>query len=292
MNTNRRDFTALLGAGPLALLLPRLVAATNRKGGNSVQPSDAMSAEHDAMMKAIPDLRMNGSEQIAMVLYPGFTALDFVGPYYFFACLMGAAVHLVTTQTGLDPVASDLGLAIVPTIRLSDVPKPLDILFLPGGTQGTLKMMQDQTVLGFLRDRVSSTKYITSVCTGSMILAAAGMLAGKSATSHWVTRPVLADFGATPVNARVVRDGQIVTGAGVSAGLDLAIELVRLLRGDPYAQALMLQAEYAPQPPIKGGTIDTTEPQLAHMMQIMFTPLAAACHDIAEKNKGSRSSRT
>jgi cyclohexyl-isocyanide hydratase len=290
MDTNRRNLTALLSLSSIVSALPPLLASgrASAQEAATVQPitmsEDDMMAEHEAMMKAIPGLNMNGSEQIAMVLYPGFTTLDFVGPYFFLGGLGGAKVHLVTTQDNLDPVVSDMGLAIVPTIKMADLPPELDVILLPGGSEGTLAMMQDRTIRTFLQSRVATTRYITSVCTGSMILAAAGLLKGRKATSHWTTRPVLADFGAIPVEARYVQDGQFLTGAGVSAGLDMAIQLVRLLRGDPYAQAVMLGAEYAPKPPIRGGTYVTTEPQLAMMMKDMFGPLTQACQNIAKAN--------
>ncbi|MFD2580739.1 DJ-1/PfpI family protein [Novosphingobium colocasiae] len=190
---------------------------------------------------------VGGQEQIAMLLYPKFTALDLVGPHYFFACLFGAKVHLVTTEKDLSPVMSDLGLAITPTVTMADAPKDLDVLFVPGGTEGTLSVMGRTDTMAWIRDRAARAKHITSVCTGSMVLAKAGLLKGKRATSHWVARDVLADFGAIPVNERVVKDGNILTGAGVSAGLDFAIALVEQLRGRAYAEALVLQGEYAPR---------------------------------------------
>ena len=128
--------------------------------------------------------------------------------------------------------------------------------------------------MAWIKDRASRAKHITSVCTGSMVLAKAGLLKGKKATSHWVTREVLADFGAIPTNERVVRDGNILTGAGVSAGLDFAIALVEQLRGRAYAEALVLQGEYAPEPPIKGGTLATTSEPVGQMMSDMFAPVA------------------
>jgi transcriptional regulator GlxA family with amidase domain len=135
--------------------------------------------------------------------------------------------------------------------------------------------MEDDAVLAALRARVGPDTLVTSVCTGSMILAAAGLLKGRRATSHWVTRPSLAAFGATPVDARVVEDGNLMTGAGVSAGLDLGVAIVARLRGKPYAEALMLQAEYAPEPPLPGGTPASTDPAIAEPMRDMFAPLVA-----------------
>lgn len=189
--------------------------------------------------------------------------------------MFGAKVHLVTTENDLAPVASDLGLAIAPTIGMADVPAQLDVLFVPGGTNGTLNIMGRQDVMGFVADRAARARYVTSVCTGSMVLAKAGLLKGKRATSHWATRPVLKDFGATAVEDRVVIDGNIVTAAGVSAGLDYAIALVEMLRGRNYAEALVLQAEYDPAPPIKAGRLEDASQPVREMMEGMFKPLQA-----------------
>lgn len=205
--------------------------------------------------------------------YPKFTALDLVGPHYFFACLFGAKVHLVTTEKDLSPVKSDLGLAVVPTVTMADAPKDLDVLFMPGGTEGTLAVMSRPDTIAWVQDRASRAKHVTSVCTGSMILAKAGLLKGKRATSHWAVRDVLAEYGAIPVDSRVVQDGNVLTGAGVTSGMDFAIALTEILRGRAYAEGLVLQGEYAPDPAIKGGTLATTSQPVGDMMSQMFAPL-------------------
>jgi len=217
-----------------------------------------------------------------MLLYPGFTALDLVGPQYFFACMLGATVHLVTTEHDLAPVKSDLGLAIVPTVTMANAPRDLDVLFVPGGTEGTMNAMQRKEVIAFVADRGSRAKHVTSVCTGSMILGKAGLLKGKHATSHWLARSVLTEFDAIPVDARFVTDGNVTTGAGVSAGLDFGIAVVEALRGKPYAASLMLQAEYHPVPPFAGGTLATTDPSVGAMMSEMFAPVAERFRAIAK----------
>lgn len=243
---------------------------TPAAGNPSLAEQKAMAARHEELMKQLMGDNLFRNEEVAMLVYPGFTALDLVGPHYFFACMFGAKVHLVTTGADLAPVGSDLGLAIAPTVRLEDVPKNLDVLFVPGGTQGTLSVMRDTRTMDWIRDRASRAKHITSVCTGSMVLGRAGLLRGRRATSHWATVPVLPDFGAIPVDARVVRDGNILTGAGVSAGIDFAIALVEQLRGRNYAEALVLQAEYAPEPPIRAGSLAEASPLTGEMMQTMF----------------------
>lgn len=281
METNRR--TLLQGMTGAALLAPYLAiekamaaqgtATTPVAAGQSAM-ADAHASEM-AEMARIVGPGLYGEEQVAMLLYPGFTALDLVGPHYFFACMFGAKVHLVTTQADLSPVPSDLGLAIMPTMTMADAPRDLDVLCVPGGTTGTLAIMELASVMDWIRDRAARARHVTSICTGSMVLAKAGLLLGKKATSHWAVRPVLADFGAIPVDARVVADGNVLTGAGVSAGLDFAIALVEMLRGRAYAEGLVLQAEYAPDPTIKGGTMATTSAPVAGMMDVMFAPIAA-----------------
>lgn len=281
----------LRGMGALALLAPALTAM--RAGAEPVSslppdqqamlaamPADARKVHEDLM--ALPDLQMHGDETILMMLYPGFTALDLVAPYFFFASLMGAKVHLVTTEPTLAPVKSDLGLAIVPTVTMADAPAHADVLFIGGGTMGTLAVMQNPAVLDFIRSRAATASHVTSVCTGALVLGQAGLLKGKRATTHWAVHPELALFGATPVDARVVTDGKLTTGAGVSAGLDFAVAVVAALRGKGYAQALMLQAEYAPQPPFPGGTPATTPKAILEPMAAMQAPFVEQVRAVAK----------
>ena len=263
------------GAAALAPFLAVERAMAAAEPPPNLRDIDAQAAEAHERLMQVPDLNMHGDEQVAMLLYPGFTALDLVGPHYFFGSMMGATVHLVTNQPNLAPVPSDLGLAIAPTTTLADAPKAPTVLFVPGGTTGTLAAAADPATLAFLRDRSAAARFTTSVCTGSVILGAAGLLKGKRATSHWTVRETLGHFGATPVNQRVVTDGRVVTGAGVSAGLDFALTLVEMLRGRPYAEALMLQGEYHPEPPFAGGTPENTDPALAGPLADMFAGFAA-----------------
>jgi len=276
MTSTRR--TLLAGIGAAAALAPMMAL----QRAMAADPNERIGTQesHDALGTA-PDLQMYGSEVVAMLLYPGFTALDLVGPHFFFASMMGATVHLVTNGADLSPVASDLGLAISPTVTMADCPKDLTILFTGGGLQGTLNAMKDTATIDFMVDRAARAKYVTSVCTGSLILGQAGLLKGKRATSHWAGREALSMFDAIPVNERVVTDGNVITGAGVSAGLDFALALVAALRGAGYAQALRLQAEYAPEPPVPGGTPETTDPQIAKLMQDMFAPFPAMVQEAA-----------
>lgn len=229
-------------------------------------PDPAVAHGHD--MSGMPP-NWTGQEQIGMLLYPGFTALDFVGPQYMLAGLLGARVHHIAKT--MAPVVSDTQLAIVPTMTLAQAPRELDILFVPGGGQGTLDALQDDALLAFVADRGRRAKWVTSVCTGSLVLGAAGLLKGYRATSHWIARPLLGDVGATPVDARVVRDRNRITGAGVSAGLDLGLAIVGLLRDPLYAQTLQLLAEYAPEPPFNAGSPGTAPPMAKAMLDDMFT---------------------
>ena len=230
---------------------------------------------HAKAMQAMPPGWVK-SEQIAMVVYPGMTALDLIGPQYMLASLMGAKVHLVAESR--IPVMTDTGVIITPTATFDDCPKDLDILFVPGGARGTLAAARDPKVLAFLKDRGSRAKLITSVCTGSMVLGAAGLLDGYQATSHWVTRDVLKDFGAKPVDARLVADRNRITAAGVSAGIDLGLYLVRQLRDEPYAKAMGLLAEYAPEPPVVAGTPAQAGPESTELVRVM-------CQDLHDEFK-------
>lgn len=256
MTNERRHFlraaTAALAASPW---LARASQGT----------STPVTVEHD--ISAMP-ASWTGKEQIGMLLYPGMTALDFVGPQYMFAGLMGAKVHHVAKT--MAPVVSDTQLALMPTATLAECPRDLDILFVPGGGAGTIAAMRDAELLAFLADRGPRAKLVTSVCTGSLVLGAAGLLQGYKATSHWATRSLLTDVGAIPVEARVVHDRNRITGAGVSAGLDMGLAIVGLLRDSVYAQSMQLLAEYAPEPPFNAGTPRTAPPAVTAMLTEMF----------------------
>ena len=223
----------------------------------------------------------DGIDHIGMLVYPGFTALDFVGPHHFLGGMPNAKVHVVTTQGDLSPVPSDLGLMVEPTTTMADCPADLTVLFVPGGTGGTIAAARDHEILDFVADRAARATYITSVCTGSLVLGAAGVLRGKRATSHWATLDTLARFDATPVADRIVRDGNIITGAGVSAGLDFGIALAEELRGRIYAEAGVLISEYAPEPPIDAGTLATARPEIAALLKANLAGFVAEADALA-----------
>lgn len=187
---------------------------------------------------------------IGFLLFPRLTQLDLTGPYEVLARMPSAKMHLIWKYT--DPVESDRGLQLQPTATFLDCP-PLDIICVPGGP-GQVEIMDDTETLDFLRDKAADAKWVTSVCTGSLILGAAGLLKGYKATSHWASRDQLSLFGAEPVEARVVLDRNRLTGAGVTAGIDFALQLVGAAVDERTAQSIQLALEYEPQPPAWSGT--------------------------------------
>jgi putative intracellular protease/amidase len=233
---------------------------------------------HD--MSGMPATWM-GSEKIAFLIYPQFTALDMVGPHYMLSSLIGASTFTVAKSH--DPVVSDSKLTFVPTHSFSDCPEDLDIICVPGGSNGTLAAMQDEVTIAFLKDRGSRAKYVTSVCTGSLVLGAAGLLRGYKATSHWVTRDILKDLGAEPVDARVVKDRNRITGAGVTAGLDFGLSLVGTLRDQRYAEAVQLLAEYDPEPPYQSGIPAKASRENIDLYEAMFADFKKTASDTAKK---------
>jgi putative intracellular protease/amidase len=189
--------------------------------------------------------------QIAIALFDRFTALDAVGPYEVLSRLPGAQVDFVAAEPGV--YATDTRMLRLSVERsYADVPSP-DVLVFPGGV-GTRTLLKDEATLEWVRGAHEASRYTTSVCTGALVLAAAGLLDGLEATTHWVARPLLAELGALPVARRVVEQGKIVTAAGVSAGIDMALTLAARIAGPQVAQAIQLGIEYDPQPPFDAGS--------------------------------------
>ena len=226
---------------------------------------------HETLM-AEKGFKMMGQEKIAMLMFPGFNALDLIGPHYLFSGMMGAQIYLVSTQTDLTPVASGGGMKIVPTHTMMNCPDDLDVLFVPGAASGVINAMQNPSVLAFLRQKAKTAGYVTSVCTGSLLLGKAGLLKGKKATSHWLTLDLLPKLGAIPVKQRVVWDGNVVTGGGVTAGIDFGLEIVAAFRSATYAEALQLDAEYNPAPPFNSGSPDTARPLVRDAFVELYSP--------------------
>jgi len=198
------------------------------------------------------------SLSIGLVLYPGFTQLDLAGPYEVFSRLAGTVVHLIAETAGA--VASEKGLAIVAATTFDQAP-PLDVLCVPGGP-GQTAMMEHAPLIHFLQERGRTARYVTAVCTGALLLGAAGLLRGYRATTHWLSLDLLAPLGAIPVNERVVIDRNRITGGGVTAGIDFGLVLAVELRGEAVAREIQLLIEYDPAPPFTGGHPRTADPAL------------------------------
>jgi cyclohexyl-isocyanide hydratase len=268
---NRRDLVRTMLVALAAGELPAATAADTEppKGHN---------------MEAMPPGWL-GNETIGMLLYPKFTALDLFGPHHVFISMMGAKVHLVAKTS--DPVSTDTGVKITPTMTFADCPKKLTVLFVPGGTDGTTAAARDKETRDFVAERGAAADWITSVCTGSLVLGAAGLLDGYEATSHWIVRDALKAFGAKPVARRVVVDRNRVTGAGVTSGFDFALNLCKQLRNDDYAKAVQLFSEYNPQPPFDSGSPEKALPTTVKLLTDMCRPFAADIAALARELRPS-----
>jgi cyclohexyl-isocyanide hydratase len=206
--------------------------------------------------------------QIGIVVFPNVTQLDFTGPLQVFSSLPDTTVHLLWKR--IEPVASDTALTVLPTVSFADCP-PLDVICVPGGA-GTDDMVNDEEMLDFLRRQAAGAKYITSVCTGSLVLGAAGLLRGFRAATHWSAMDYLEKFGAVPTKTRVCVDRNRITGGGVTAGIDFALTLVSLLVDRTTAQAVQLRLEYNPAPPFNAGSPDTAPPEILALMKEKIAP--------------------
>jgi len=211
---------------------------------------------------------MSAPLQIGLVLFPKVTQLDFTGPLQVFASVPGAKVHLIWKR--IEPVPSDSVLTLTPTVTFADCPQ-LDVICVPGGV-GTDDMVNDEEMLDFLRTQAKGAKYITSVCTGSLVLGAAGLLRGYRATTHWSAIDHLAPFGATPAKTRVCVDRNRVTGGGVTAGIDFALTLVSLLVDRQTAEMIQLRLEYNPAPPFNAGSPESAPPEILALMKERIAP--------------------
>jgi cyclohexyl-isocyanide hydratase len=190
------------------------------------------------------------------LVFPSVQQLDLTGPYEIFASLPEAHVHLIWKSRA--PVVSATGLPLTPTTTFAACPA-LDLLCVPGGV-GVNALLEDTETLDFVRERAARVRYVTAVCTGSLVLGAAGLLRGKRATTHWFSHDFLERFGAVPVRERVVRDGSVITAGGVTAGIDFGLIVVAELLGRDRAEAVQLALEYAPAPPFQAGTPETAPP--------------------------------
>ena len=211
---------------------------------------------------------MSAPLQIGLLVFPKVTQLDLTGPLQVFASVPGAQVHLIWKR--IEPVPSDSVLTLMPTVSFADCPQ-LDVICVPGGI-GTDDMVNDEEMLDFLRRQAQGAKYITSVCTGSLVLGAAGLLQGYRATTHWTAMEFLASFGATATKVRVCVDRNRVTGGGVTAGIDFALMLVSMLVDRKTAEAIQLRLEYNPAPPFDAGSPDTAPADVLALIQERIVP--------------------
>ena len=196
--------------------------------------------------------------EIGILVFPRVQQLDLTGPYEVLVMVPDARMHLVWKEQGAIPSAT--GLTLQATTSYSECPQ-LDVICVPGGP-GINPLLHDAETLDFLRRQAPGARYVTSVCTGALVLGAAGLLEGKRATTHWAAHDLLARYGAIPTEGRVVRDGTIFTGGGVTAGIDFALTLAAELAGTAAAQGIQLQLEYAPAPPFDAGRPETAPPEV------------------------------
>lgn len=211
--------------------------------------------------RALPEAPPPGADArlgIGIIIFPRMDQIDFTGPFEVLSRVPNATVHVLWKEKS--PIRDIKGLILTPEETLAEAP-PLDVLVVPGGP-GQQALMEDEAVLSFIRDRAARARYVFSVCTGALVCGAAGLLKGVRSTTHWGSFDLLKYFGAIPVDERVVLDGKNLSAAGVTAGIDGALRLAALLRGDRAAQEIQLAIEYAPEPPFHSGTPSTAPPEV------------------------------
>jgi cyclohexyl-isocyanide hydratase len=259
---NRRDFTAGLA---FAGAVPWLDSLMGRARWSRPLPPGA-------------------PQSMAMIMYPGMFPLDLIGPH---AVLGGHfPIHLVWKTR--QPFEA-LGITFTPSMTFAECPE-VDMLFVPGGTTGTIAAMEDEECLAFLETRAKTAQFLTSVCTGSLVLGAAGLLKGRRATSHWAVRDtILPIVGATPVAERVVVDGTLVTGAGVSAGIDFGLALAASIAGEEMAKIMQLNIEYDPDPPFDAGTPAKAGSAVTDQLRGYYTPFLKEVERAARLARRARS---
>ena len=259
---NRREFGKSLCSTAAATALARTVLAQQKANETSRTPRPAPA-------------KPGG---VAMLIYPGMTALDLIGPQQVFGYLSGN-VHLVAKTK--DPVVTDTGVTILPARTFGDYADPVDILFVPGGADGTVSVMKDTETLDFLSRFGRTAKLVTSVCTGSLVLGAAGLLRGYRATSHWALRDILPLLGAEVAAGRVVEDRNRITAGGVTSGIDFGLRVGARMFGEDNARQVELILEYDPQPPFGTGNPDKAPPSVARAAREILEPLHAASREAA-----------
>jgi cyclohexyl-isocyanide hydratase len=206
---------------------------------------------------------------IGILIYPNLTQLDATGPAQVLARVPGATVHMIWKTR--DPIPTDAGFSIVPNTTFADCPR-LDVICVPGGG-GQVALMTDPETLDFLRRQAATARYVTSVCTGSLVLGAAGLLKGYRSACHWAWRDMLSDFGAIPVAERVVRDRNRISGGGVTAGIDFGLTVAAELAGEEVAKSIQLVLEYDPQPPFDSGSPEKAGPERVKRLRERLTAM-------------------
>jgi cyclohexyl-isocyanide hydratase len=209
---------------------------------------------------------------VVFALFPGVTQLDFTGPHEVFSALPSAEVIMASVAGGM--IEATGGMTFAGLRRLADI-RECDVVCVPGGRGATDNAISNEAFLSELRRLAGSARFITSVCTGALLLGAAGLLRGKRAATHWAWRELLVPFGAIPDSGRVVRDGNVITGGGVTAGIDFALRVVAELAGPDIAQAIQLQIEYAPAPPFNAGVPETAPPAILARVRERLSGLAS-----------------
>jgi len=206
---------------------------------------------------------------IGILIYPNVTQLDATGPAQVLARVPGATLHMIWKTR--EPIPTDAGFSIVPNTTFADCPK-LDVICVPGGG-GQVALMTDPETLDFLRKQAETARYVTSVCTGSLVLGAAGLLKGYRSACHWAWREMLSDFGAVPVAERVVRDRNRISGGGVTAGIDFGLTVAAELAGEEVAKSIQLVLEYDPHPPFDSGSPEKAGPERVQRLRERLAPM-------------------
>lgn len=243
---------------------------------------------HEQAMQRYAELTSAPKATIGMLVYPGMFLQDLVGPLTVFESLMSRDIHLLWKD--LSPIRNDSAghptlIPVTPTTAFNDCPEHLDVLFVPGGVPGTFNMMEDAEVLNFLAEKGKTARFVTSVCTGSLILGAAGLLDGYKATSYWSLRHVLKELGAISTDGRVVADRNRITGGGVTAGIDFGLTIAALLTSETYAKAIQLYLEYDPQPPFNSGSPEKAPRIVTQFLTDMFAGLDETAMATARRAK-------